>query len=65
MRPRAVRTANVWRLRIADRGGVQKSDQGFAFTCRSCSGSGWVHGLAADIVAGIRVELREEAEGRT
>jgi hypothetical protein len=40
-------------------GGVQTSDQGFAFTCGTCRGSGWVHGSAADVVAGIRSEMRE------
>lgn len=43
------------------KGGVQRCADGFAFQCASCGGSGWIHGEAADIVAGIRMELRAEA----
>jgi hypothetical protein len=42
--------------------GVQCSDQGFAFRCGSCRGTGWVHGSAADVIVGIRIEMREERQ---
>lgn len=41
-------------------GGLQKTDQGFVFRCGSCDATGWVHGSAADIITGIRIEMREE-----
>jgi len=40
--------------------GVRKTDQGFAFTCGSCGGTGWVYDDAALMVRSIRAEMEEE-----